>query len=80
MRGDRLNLWLAVSAALHLVVVLFLLLDLVPRKLPEPQEQAIAVELVAPTELAQGEQPAPVPAPVSVPAPPSPQPPATEPP
>lgn len=78
MQGRGLKLWGGLSAALHAAVLLLILLDLVPRRLPEPKEEAIAVELVAeaPPQMAQGERPAPTPAPEPTPEPPRPDPPA----
>src|SRR5918993_514455 len=83
--GRGLKLWGGLSAALHAAVLLLLLLDLLPgRRLPEPTEDAIAVELVAeaPPQMTQAE-PAPPPPPPrppppqqSQPAPPRPEPPA----
>lgn len=72
LRGFRL--WVGVSAALHVVALLLLILELLPRRLPEPVEQALEVELIAPVpaQQAQGDVPAPTPAPSPVPAPPRP--------
>ncbi len=75
MQDSRgLKLWGGLSAALHAAVLLLILLDLAGRRLPEPQEEAIAVELVAelPPQMAQGERPAPTPAPEPTPEPPPP--------
>lgn len=76
MQDKGLKLWGGVSAALHAAVLLLILLDLVGRRLPEPMEEAIAVELVteAPPQMAQAERPAPSPEPAR--EPPRPEPPA----
>ncbi len=68
------RLWITVSAAAHLALLLLVLLDLAPRRIPEPEEAAIPVELIAPVpaQMAQGDRPAPLPAPDAVPAPPRP--------
>jgi len=78
MHARGLRFWGAVSAALHGAVLLVLLLDLAFRKLDEPIETGIAVEVIAalPPSQAQGEQPAPVPGPPS----PTPLPPVAQPP
>jgi hypothetical protein len=78
MDDRRFRLFVGGSLALHLLVLVAMLLGLPKRDLPEPTEQSIAVELIAPAEMAQGEQLAPRPAPNPVPAPPSPEPPTTE--
>jgi len=81
---NRLNKWLMVSAALHVVVLLIGALFTLARTIPEPQEQGIAVELVAPglAQIARAETPSPVPGPITTPTPtpPTPEPPAPEPP
>jgi len=77
MEDGRFRLWVGASLAAHLLVLGAIMLDLDRRKIEEPREQAIEVELIAPTETAQGETPAPR-APVNVPAPPSPEPPEEE--
>ncbi len=71
-RGMRF--WVGLSAALHLAALLFFILDFLPRRIPEPEEIAIPVELIAavPPQQAQGEVAAPRPAPDPVPAPPRP--------
>jgi hypothetical protein len=76
MQDRGLKLWGGLSAALHAAVLLLFMLDLVTRRMPEPVEQAIAVELVteAPTQMAQAERPAPAPAPEPAPQPPRPVP------
>lgn len=80
-----LNRWGAVSAGLHLLILAIGTLFVLARPIPEPEEQGIAVELVAPGPplLAQGDLPRPVPAPPApepTPTPPTPEPPAPEPP
>ena len=47
MRDRGLKLWGGLSAALHAAALLLILLDMVPRRLPEPKEEAIPVEVVA---------------------------------
>ncbi len=71
MQLGGLRFWGGVSAALHAAVLLLILFDLTTRKFEEPQEQAIAVELVAqlPAQQAQGEVPAPSPSPDPDPVP-----------
>lgn len=71
-RGMRF--WVGLSVALHLAALLFLILDFLPRRIPEPEEIAIPVELIAPVppQQAQGDVAAPRPAPSQVPAPPTP--------
>ncbi|HZH47577.1 MAG TPA: hypothetical protein VEY31_13175, partial [Roseococcus sp.] len=69
MDDRRFRLFVGGSLGLHLAVLAAMLLGLPKRDLPEPTEQAIAVELIAPSEMAQGEQLAPRPAPNPVPAP-----------
>jgi hypothetical protein len=81
MRFSGLRFWGWVSAGLHATLILVLLLDLATRKFEEPQEQALAVEVVAdiPPQQAQGEQAAPVAAPPTpMPEPPRPEPPQPE--
>ncbi|HYI82876.1 MAG TPA: energy transducer TonB, partial [Acetobacteraceae bacterium] len=70
--------WGGLSAALHAAVLLLVLLDLPGRRLPEPMEDAIAVELIAeaPPQMAQADRPAPAPSPEPAPEPPRPEPPA----
>jgi hypothetical protein len=85
MGERRLNLALGISFGLHALVILALLLEMVPRRLPEPVETGISVELVSPTELARGERLAPTPDPVTAPPTPtlnptSPEPPRSAPP
>ena len=72
MRGFRF--WVGLSAALHVGALLFLILDMLPRRLPEPELQALEVEIIMPVppQQAQGDVPAPTPAPSPVPAPPRP--------
>ncbi|WP_408871482.1 hypothetical protein, partial [Craurococcus roseus] len=78
MQDDKgLKLWGGLSAALHAAVLLVVLLGLVDRRrVPEPTEEAIAVELVteAPPQMAQAERPAPAPSPEPTPQPPRPEP------
>ncbi|MCA3280629.1 MAG: hypothetical protein ING10_15285 [Roseomonas sp.] len=80
----RLNKWLMISAALHLAVLGIGALFSLARSIPEPQEQGIAVELVAPgpAQMARADSPAPTPGPTAppTPTPPTPEPPAPEPP
>ena len=80
----RLNKWLMVSAGLHVALLAIGALFSLARSIPEPQEQGIAVELVAPgpAQMARADTPSPVPAQTSTPnpAPPTPEPPAPEPP
>jgi outer membrane biosynthesis protein TonB len=78
MQGRGLKRWGGLSAALHAAVLLLILLDLGTRKLPEPTEEAIAVELISesPPQMAQAERPAPAPSPEPTPEPPRPEPPA----
>jgi outer membrane biosynthesis protein TonB len=78
MEERRFRLWLGVSLGLHVALVLALLLEFDRRRLEEPPELGIAVELVGPAEMAQGEQLAPRPAPEPVPQPPRPEPPQPE--
>lgn len=85
IHSSRLSRWVAVSAALHGALLALGALFTLARPIPEPEEQGIAVELVAPglPMLAQAEQPAPLPAAPSPEAPPrplAPAPPAPEPP
>lgn len=78
MRARGLGFWGGVSAAIHAALLLAILLDLAFRKINEPTEQAVAVEIVAalPPSQAQGERPAPVPGPPEpLPLPPVAQPP-----
>ena len=72
-RGMRF--WGLVSAALHVALLVLGLVFGLPRPLQEPQEEAIAVEVVTAPQLAQGEQPAPVAGPPSVTQPARPEPP-----
>jgi hypothetical protein len=67
-----MRFWGWLSAALHALLLLLLILFGLPRPLPEPVEEAISVELIneAPVQEAQGERPAPTP------GPPAPTPPA----
>ncbi len=80
----RLNKWLMLSALLHVAMLGIGALFTLARSIPEPEEQGIAVELVAPgpAQIARAETPAPVPGPTSTPTPtpPTPEPPAPEPP
>ena len=80
----RLNKWLMLSAGLHVALLGIGALFTLARSIPEPQEQGIAVELVAPgpAQVARADSPAPVPGPTSppTPTPPTPEPPAPEPP
>jgi hypothetical protein len=80
----RLNKWLMVSAGLHVALLAIGALFSLARSIPEPQEQRIAVELVAPgpAQMARADTPSPVPAQTSTPnpTPPTPEPPAPEPP
>ena len=71
-RGMRF--WVGLSVALHLAALLFLILDVLPRRIPEPEDIAIPVELIIPmpTQQARGDVAAPRPAPDQVPAPPRP--------
>ncbi|WP_424811161.1 hypothetical protein [Roseococcus sp. YIM B11640] len=79
MEERRFRLWLGISVGLHIVLLVAILLDFDRRRIEEPREQAIEVELIAPAEMAQGETPAPHPAPPTpVPAPPTPEPPDVE--
>ncbi|MDB5413642.1 MAG: hypothetical protein JWR10_1977, partial [Rubritepida sp.] len=79
MDERRFRLWVCLSFGLHLLVLVAILLDLDPKRIDEPREQAIAVELIAPAQTAQGDTPAPHPAPpTTVPAPPTPEPPEVE--
>jgi hypothetical protein len=58
-RGMRF--WVGLSVALHLAALLFLILDVLPRRIPEPEEIAIPVELIAPMPPQQAHtSPAPV--------------------
>jgi hypothetical protein len=76
-----MRFWGGVSAAVHVAALVLGLIFGLPRPLREPEEQAVAVEIVnpGPAETAQGEQPAPVAAPASAPQPPRPEPPAPTP-
>lgn len=80
MQAKGLRFWGWVSAALHGFVLALILLDLATRRFEEPEEQAIAVEVVAdlPAEQARGDVPAPRPTPAPVPQqsnePPAPEP------
>src|SRR5690349_20662153 len=78
MRMRGLKFWAWVSAGVHAALLLVLLLDLAARKFEEPEEQALAVEVVAalPPQQAQAERLAPVAAPPT----PTPEPPRPEPP
>jgi len=81
----RLNKWLMVSAGLHAALLAIGALYSLARPIPEPpQEQGIAVELVAPgpSQMARADTPSPNPAQTSTqtPTPPTPEPPAPEPP
>ncbi len=88
--GNSLNRWGAVSAALHVAVLGIGALFVLARPIPEPEEQGIAVELVAsgPPMMAQADVPRPLPAPPAhepatpppPPEPPAPTPPRTPPP
>jgi hypothetical protein len=83
--GTTLNRWGIVSAALHAAVLLTGALFVLARPIPEPVEQGIAVELVAPgpPQMAQADVPRPLPAPPApepAPTPPTPEPPAPTPP
>lgn len=76
----RFRLWVGASLGLHVLLLGLMLVQLDSRRMEEPRETAIAVELVAPAQIARGETPAPTPAPPqAVPPPPSPEPPAPEP-
>ncbi|WPB86338.1 hypothetical protein [Sediminicoccus rosea] len=80
MDDGRFRLWVGVSLGAHLLVLVLILFELAPKRLPEPTEQAFAVEF-APAQQAQGDTPAPRPAPPTpVPAPPTPDPTPPEPP
>src|SRR3954469_17104539 len=73
-RYKGMRRWVAVSATLHVVLLLLGLVFGLPRPLKEPEEQAIAVEVVAEPQVAQGERPAPVPGPPNVTQPAKPEP------
>jgi hypothetical protein len=80
-----LNRWGLVSAGLHASILAVGALFVLARPIPEPEEQGIAVELVAagPPQMAQGDLPRPTPAPPApepTPTPPTPEPPAPTPP
>ncbi|MCE2919542.1 MAG: energy transducer TonB, partial [Roseomonas sp.] len=79
---NRLNKWLMLSAGLHAALLIIGALFTLARSIPEPQEQGIAVELVAPgpAQMARADTPSPNPAQTSTPAPtpPTPEPPAPE--
>ncbi|MCQ4158468.1 hypothetical protein NON00_00815, partial [Roseomonas sp. GC11] len=62
--GYGLRFWAAISAALHVLIGLLLLLRMPGKELPVPQE-AVPVELVTPDmpQLAQAPSPLPLPAP-----------------
>ncbi|MDO9707793.1 hypothetical protein [Paracraurococcus lichenis] len=72
-----MRFWGLVSAGLHVALLVLGLLFGLPKRLEEPEE-AIAVEIVAAPQVAQGERPAPVVGPPSVKEPPRPEPPAPE--
>ena len=57
----RLNKWLMLSALLHVAMLGIGALFTLARSIPEPEEQGIAVELVAPgpAQIARAETPAP---------------------
>jgi outer membrane biosynthesis protein TonB len=74
MEERRFRLWVGVSLGLHVLFVAAMLLELDRRRIEEPPEIGIAVELVGPAEMAQGEQLAPRPAVDPVPQPPRPEP------
>lgn len=85
-----LRFWVGLSGAIHLLILLLVILDILPqRRLPEPEE-AIPVELIAPipAQMAEGEVLAPTPAPPvpdaptaeQIPTPPVPNQPITPPP
>ena len=63
----RLNKWLMVSAGLHVALLGIGALFSLARSIPEPEEQGIAVELVAPgpAQMARADSPAPTPGPTS---------------
>src|SRR3954471_8520390 len=66
MRTRGMRFWGGVSAAVHVGALLLGLLFGLPRPLKEPEEQAVAVEIVTATsdaQIAQGERLAPVAAP-----------------
>jgi hypothetical protein len=67
-----MRFWVGLSVALHLAALLFLILDVLPRRIPEPEDIAIPVELIIPMppQQARGDVAAPRPAPDQVPAPP----------
>jgi len=75
--------WVAISAALHVALLVIGALFALSRPIPEPEETGIAVELVSPGPplLAQGDlpQPLPAPSPEPSPRPPTPEPPAPQP-
>ena len=80
MDDRRFHLWVGMSFGAHLLALVLILFELAPKRLPEPVEQAFAVEF-APAQQAEGETPAPRPAPPTpVPAPPTPEPTPPEPP
>ncbi|MBC9179558.1 hypothetical protein IBL25_21690, partial [Roseomonas ludipueritiae] len=65
MARSGLRFWATVSAALHALIALLLLIGLPKPELQEPQEQAITVELMPADnpQLAQAPNPLPLPAP-----------------
>ncbi|MFC4170239.1 hypothetical protein ACFOY6_23125, partial [Pseudoroseomonas aestuarii] len=69
MARSGLRFWAAVSAALHALLGLMLLIRLPGREIPPPQE-AVPVELVTPDMPQVAQAPLPLPAP----APPAPEP------
>src|SRR3954469_12747726 len=70
MRTRGMRFWGGVSAAVHVAALLLGLIFGLPRPLKEPEEQAVAVEIVTATpdaQTAQGDRPAPVAAPADAP-------------
>ncbi|MCG7358658.1 hypothetical protein MHL39_18745, partial [Roseomonas mucosa] len=64
MRWPRgLREWAYVSAALHLLAFLVILIQLPARKVDEPMEQGIPIEVITPeaAQLAQADKPSPSP-------------------
>ena len=73
----RLVQWAGVVLGLHALLLALALISVDPRKIDEPLEQAIPVEVVSaePTQMARGDVAAPRPAPDAVPTPSTDQPP-----
>ncbi|WP_431270195.1 hypothetical protein [Dankookia sp. P2] len=74
MQPRGMRFWGLVSVAAHVALLLLGLIFGLPKRLEEPEE-AIAVEIVAAPQVAQGERPAPVAGPPNVTQPAKPEPP-----